>query len=98
MIAAFLRWLREEVRLLGITSWADGAYHGPPDPEPCTSADPRCARMLERLAEVNAEMYRKRTRIIDGRQVTSAAATDVRVTIHRFRNAPTVRAVRRAKA
>lgn len=31
-----MRWLREEIRLLGLDSWAS-EYHGPPDPPPCTA-------------------------------------------------------------
>ena len=97
MIAALLRWLREEVRLLGIASWSEGAYQGPPEPLPCTSSDPRCQKTIERLAEVNARMYRMRTRLIDGKPVTSAAATDIRHTIAQAlaTKAPPVQLVRR---
>ena len=97
MIATFLRWLREGCRLLGRASWPDGQYAGPPDPLPCTSSDPRCASTLERLAEVNARMYRMRTRVLDGKPVTSAAATDIRHTIAQAlaTKAPPVHLVRR---
>ena len=90
----FLAWLRNEVRLLGLHDWSDGAYDGP---APCTAADPRCARVIDRLAKVAAKMRAAESRLLDGREITSAAATDVRVTILRAKPTP-VRAVRRAKA
>ena len=94
MIAAALRWLREEARLAGLDSWADGAYDGP---SPCTAADPRCARTLDRLAAVAAQMASGKARLVDGRPVTSAAATDVRHTFAQVlaQKAPPVHLVRR---
>lgn len=95
MIAALTRWMREEARLLGLSSWASD-YHGPPDPHPCTASDPRCARLAERQAALYASMRRVKSHILD-REVTSAAATDIRATINKARamvSAP-VRAVRR---
>lgn len=52
-LSALRRWLAEECRLLGLDSWAGGAYDGP---QPCTAADPRCQRTIERLAECRARM------------------------------------------
>jgi hypothetical protein len=93
---AVLAWLREEERLLSLATWSGGAYHGPPDPAPCTARDPRCARLAERQAALYASMRRVKSHILD-REVTSAAATDIRATINKARamvSAP-VRAVRR---
>lgn len=83
MIAALLRWLREETRLLGLHSWADGAYHGPPDPRPCTESDPRCVALAEKQARARAELRRLKRGLADGREVPDdfLAHTDVRATI-----------------
>lgn len=97
MIAALRKWLANEWRLLALDSWADGAYEGP---EPCTAADPRCQRTMERLAEVSARMKRTKARMLDGRAFTGSAATDVRATILRamaVRTQP-VREVRKVRA
>lgn len=100
MIAALLRSLREECRLLSLDSWADGAYHGPPDPEPCTASHPDCARLIERQLEVAARMARMKSRLIDGRAVSTAAHTDIRRTFAEARRVsePPVRLVKRRKA
>lgn len=102
MIAALLRWLREEIRLLGLTSWSDGAYVGPAEPHPCSAADPRCAALIERQAEVSARMARMKSRLVDrpDRVYTNSASTDVRHTVAQALavNAPPVRLIgRRAK-
>jgi hypothetical protein len=96
MIAAIARWMREEARLLGLASWASD-YHGPPDPLPCTARDPRCARLAERQDAVYQAMRRMKSHLLD-REITSAAATDVRATIHRalaVRQSPVVAVKRR---
>ena len=97
MIAAIARWLREETRLLGLHSWADGAYHGPPDPPPCTARDPRCAALAERQDALYRAMRRAKSHLLDRETVTSAAATDVRHTIAQAlaMNAAPVRLVKR---
>ncbi len=97
MIAAIARWLREETRLLGLHSWADGAYHGPPDPLPCTARDPRCAALAERQDALYRAMRRAKSHLLDRETVTSAAATDVRHTIAQAMamNAAPVRIVKR---
>lgn len=78
MIAALLRWLREESRLAGLDSWGDGAYDGP---SPCTAADPRCAKTLERLAAVAEQMASGKARLVDGdRPYANSFATDLRHT------------------
>lgn len=94
VINPIISWAREELRLLSADSWADGAYAGP---APCTLADPRCQATLARLAEVGERMKRMRSRVLDGRTFTSAAATDVRATILRAMAAKSqpVREVRR---
>ena len=81
MIAAILRWLREEARLLCLDTWADGAYHGPPDPHPCTSSDPRCAKVLERQQAIYERMRRVKSHLLDRPDsVTTASRTDIRHT------------------
>ena len=80
MISAIARWMREEARLLGLSSWASD-YHGPPDPLPCTARDPRCARLAERQDALYRAMRRAESHLLDRETVTSAAATDVRHTI-----------------
>ena len=77
---AVLAWLREEARLLGLSSWASD-YHGPPDPLPCTARDPRCAALAERQDALYRAMRRAKSHLLDRETVTSAAATDVRHTI-----------------
>lgn len=96
MIAAVLRWLREEARLLGLSSWASD-YHGPPDPLPCTARDPRCAALAERQDAIYRAMRRAKSHLLDRETVTSAAATDVRHTIAQAlaMNAAPVRLVKR---
>ncbi len=98
MIAALLRWLREEVRLLGLSTWAT-EYQGPPDPHPCTSADPKCAALIERQAEVSARMARMKSRLVDrpDRVYTNSASTDVRHTVAQALavNRPPVRLLRK---
>lgn len=102
MIDSFLRWVREECRLMALDSWADGAYHGPPDPEPCTSSHPDCARLLERQREVSEKMRRMKSRLIDSadRPYTSAAHTDIRHICAEIRRVtePPVQLVKRGKA
>jgi hypothetical protein len=96
MIAALARWMREEARLLGLSSWASD-YHGPPDPLPCTARDPRCARLAERQDAIYRAMRRAKAHLLDRETVTSAAATDVRHTIAQALavNAAPVRLVKR---
>ena len=96
---AVLAWLREEERLLALATWSGGAYHGPPDPAPCTARDPRCARLAERQDAVYQSMRRMKSHLLD-REITSAAATDVRATIHRAMavRQPPVAAVKRRAA
>lgn len=96
-MGALMRWLREELRLMGIDSWADGAYEGPPDPHPCTARDPRCARLAERQDAIYRAMRRAKSHLLDREKVTSAAATDVRHTIAQAlaMNAAPVRLVKR---
>lgn len=91
-----MRWLREEIRLLGLDSWAS-EYHGPPDPAPCTARDPRCAKLAERQDAIYRSMRRMKSHLLD-RPVTSAAATDVGATIRRAMavHAAPVRLARRA--
>jgi len=79
---AMLAWLREEERLLSLDTWSGGAYHGPPDPAPCTARDPRCARLAERQEALYRSMRRMRSHLLD-RPITGAAATDVGATIRR---------------
>lgn len=90
-------WLREEVRLVSLDSWANDAYHGPPDPEPCTASDPRCAKLAERQEALYRSMRRMKSHLLD-RPITSAAATDVGATIRRAMavHAAPVRLARRA--
>lgn len=99
MIAAVLRWLREETRLIGLASW-ESDYHGPPDPEPCTARDPRCAALAERQDALYRAMRRAKSHLLDRETVTSAAATDVRHTIAQAlaMNAAPVRLVKRRAA
>lgn len=99
MIAALTRWMREEARLLGLSSWASD-YHGPPDPLPCTARDPRCARLAERQDAIYRAMRRAKAHLLDRETVTSAAATDVRHTIAQAlaMNAAPVRLVKRRAA
>lgn len=96
MIAALTRWMREEARLLGLSSWASD-YHGPPDPLPCTARDPRCAALAERQDALYRAMRRAKSHLLDRETVTSAAATDVRHTIAQALavNAAPVRLVKR---
>ena len=93
---AVLAWLREEARLLGLSSWASD-YHGPPDPLPCTARDPRCASLAERQDALYRAMRRAKSHLLDRETVTSAAATDVRHTIAQAlaMNAAPVRLVKR---
>lgn len=99
MIAAVLRWLREETRLIGLASW-ESDYHGPPDPLPCTARDPRCAALAERQDALYRAMRRAKSHLLDREAVTSAAATDVRHTIAQALavNAAPVRLVKRRAA
>ena len=73
-MSRLLAWLREEIRLLGLDSWADGAYADSTEPHPCTSSDPRCAALIERQQNVRAAMRSQRVpqllrehRMIDGK-------------------------------
>lgn len=91
-----MRWLREEIRLLSLDSWASD-YHGPPDPAPCTARDPRCAKLAERQDAIYRSMRRMKSHLLD-RPVTSAAATDVRATIHRAMHLTPVIAVNKRRA
>lgn len=99
MIAAFLRWLREEVRLLALDSWDGGRYATPATPEPFTAADPRCARTIERLAEARNRMRRLKTGLLDGREVPPnfLARTDLEETFRAIKrvNTPPVQLVKR---
>lgn len=94
----FLRWLAEELRLLGLDTWADGAYDTPTGPAPCTLADPRCQRTIERLAECRARMRRMKMGLLDGRPVRPGflAHTDVEATFAAARK-PATRRLRLAE-
>ena len=101
MIDAIKKWIAEEFRLLGLDTWA-GEYHGPPDPHPCTSRDPRCAKLAERQAKLYAAMRRMKSHILDREEDAAVMAqrhTDVQATMAKAERmrAPTVRLVRRAR-
>ena len=66
MIERLLRWIRSELRLLGLSTWADGAYEGP---APFTAADPRCANTIARLAAAREELRRTKRGLLDKREV-----------------------------
>lgn len=88
MIAAILRWFREEARLLSAHSWdREDMRVSPPAPEfaPLTREDPRCAETLARLAECRERMRRVKMGVLDGRPVTCSASTDVAATMCRAR-------------
>lgn len=93
MIDRFLAWIKSETELVTAETWAPPAY------APLTCEDPRCAETIRRLAECRERMKRMRAGVLDGRRVTSAAATDVSSTIHRARTVSygPVRAVPRGK-
>lgn len=95
MIDRLLRWIRSELRLLGLETWADGAYDGP---APCSSADPRCAATIARLAQAREELRKSGRGLLDKREVPDdfLAHTDVRATI-RAANPPVRLIGRRAK-
>ena len=95
MIARLLAWIRSELRLLGLETWADGAYEGP---APFTAADPRCANTIARLAQAREELRRTKRGLLDKREVPDdfLAHTDVRATI-RAANPPVRLLGRRAK-
>ena len=99
MIAAVIRWAREELRLMGIDSWGDGAYAGPTEPHPCSSADPRCVALAEKQARARAELRRLKRGLADGREVPEGflAHTDVAATFDAIKrlNAPPVRLLKR---
>lgn len=67
-----LAWLRNEVRLLGLATWAT-EYHGPAEPHPCSAADPKCAAVIERQAACRARMKRMKAGILDGKPITRGA-------------------------
>ena len=98
MMAAILRWLRQEIELALMPTWDDGRFIGPPDPPPLTRHDPRCQRTIERLAQARAELRGLNLGLLDAREVPAdfIVRTDVAATFAAIarRGAPTVRLVR----
>ncbi len=92
MIARLLAWIKSETALATAETWA------PPEYQPCSSEDPRCAVTLARLRECRERMARMRSGLLDGRTFTNSASTDVSATIRRAQalTIGPVRAVRRA--
>lgn len=92
MIARFIAWIKSETALATAETWA------PPEYQPCSSEDPRCAETIARLAECRERMRRMRSGLLDGRTFTNSASTDVAATIRRSQaqTIGQVRAVRRA--
>lgn len=79
-----LDWIRNEVRLLGLDSWAsENMRVSEPAFHPCSSEDPRCAETIRKLAECRERMRRMKAGVLDGRKVTCSASTDVAATIRR---------------
>jgi len=96
MIARFIAWIKSETALATAETWA------PPEYQPCSSEDPRCAETIRRLAECRERMRRMRSGLLDdpNRRFTDSASTDVAATIHKARtmNVGPVRAVLARKA
>lgn len=81
-----LDWIRNEVRLLGLDSWAsENMRVSEPAFHPCSSEDPRCAETLAKLADCRDRMKRMKAGVLDGRAVTCSASTDVAATMRRAR-------------
>lgn len=94
-----LRWALEEIRLLSLNTWADGAYDGP---APCTHAHPACQALAEKQARARAELRRLKRGLLDRREVPEnfLAATNVAETFRSIQrvNTPPVRIVKWNKA
>lgn len=92
MIARFIAWIKSETALATAETWA------PPEYQPCSSEDPRCADTMARLAECRERMRRMRSGLLDGRTFTNSAATDVAATIRKAQAQAlgSVRPIRRA--
>lgn len=87
MIAALVRWFREESRLLAAQSWErEDMRVDVPAYLPCSSEDPRCAETIRRLAECRQRMARTKAGLLDGRTFTNSASTDVAATIRKVRS------------
>jgi hypothetical protein len=92
-------WLANEVRLLGLRDWSGGQYAGPPDPEPFTASDPRCARLIARQVEARERMANRKAGLLDGREVIGDYFhnTNVKATLDAIKRAgePPIQLVRR---
>ena len=96
MITAILRWIKTETALATADTWANEDM-AVPSYAPLTADDPRCAETIRRLAECRERMKRMKAGVLDGRQVTCSASTDVAATIRRA-HALTIGPVRAVKA
>lgn len=94
MLNAFVNWLREEWRLMRLADWGDGKYRE--GPHPCSHDHPSVKALAEKQSAVRDQMRRLKMHLHDGKRVTNAAATDIRVTIDQAKRMKTG-AVRRVR-
>lgn len=79
LLNRFIAWIKSETELATAETWA------PPPYAPLTSEDPKCAELIARQSECRERMRRMKMGVLDGRQVTDSASTDVAATVQKAR-------------